>query len=371
MVESGAGDLDTVLDAAGATWTQFQGSRAVERFGDPDSEHRAARGALGWAPAAWLALVELRGDDRLEWLQGLFTNDLAGLPVGGGCYGFHLTVKGRSISDLRVLRREESLLLLLPRVALEPLLEQLDRYLIREDVEIENLGQSWTVIGVHGPRGAIALGAATGRAIPDLPEHAFIEGTIAGAPVTAVRSDATGEVGHEILVARASAAAVWTALDAAGRAHGGAPVGLAAMRSLAIEAGTPWFGIDMDEGTIPIEAGLETRTISYTKGCYVGQEVIARIHSQGHVNRHLRGLYLSPGPLPAPGARLFVAEREVGRITSAVESPSLERPVALAYVRREHAAAGSLVLVESERERSERPSPAEVRELPLYRRSAS
>lgn len=339
-------------DLPGATLTCFQGQDVVANFGDPAAEYRALRAAAALAPTAWLAALELTGKDRMEWLQGLFSNDLSTLSPGQGCYGVHLTVKGRMVADLRVVVQPESLVLITQASTRRALVESLDRYLIREEVQIrdhtatwdeinvqgpDSPDEAWTALGLHGPSSGAALCAALGP----IPELAVDGGAELAGPVLCVRADWTGEPGHDLLVPRKHARALWDALAA----HA-TPVGHTALNAARIEAGTPWYGEDMDEHTIPLEAGLEARAISYTKGCYVGQEVIARIHSQGHVNRHLCGLVLEGDRLPRKGEKLKTAERELGWVVSSVHSPALGKPIALGYVRRDHARPGTRMEVD-------------------------
>lgn len=306
--------------------------------------YQALRHGVGLAQADWIATLELTGNDRVTWLQGLFSNDLKKLSTGQGCYGTHLTVKGKMLADLTVHARAESLFIVTEASARKTFVEALDRYLIREEVEIRDHVATWDEINVagpatpddalvtlrlHGPAAMAALekaGVAGSEQLAGLPEHAFLD--LPGS-VLVIRTAG----GYDVHLPRRDAPGLQERL-----APHTTPVPLAALEVVRVEDGVPRFGLDMDENTIPIEAGLEARAVSYTKGCYVGQEVIARIHSQGHVNRHLVGLVLDA--LPEKGTKLKTPERELGWTTSAVQSPALGRPIALAYVRRDHAKPG-------------------------------
>ena len=317
-------------------------SDLIQRLGDPAAEYDALRTGAALAHATWIAALELTGKDRVDWLQGLFSNDLKRLSAGQSCYGVHLTVKGKMVADLTVLARADSLVLITEESTRKPLVESLDRYLIREEVEIhdhvatwddlnvagpDTPDDAWTTLWLRGPRAHAALEATFGAA-PALPPDAFA--TLGGAVCVRVAQ------GYDLHLPRRDAPAL-----AARLAPHAAPVGPDSLEVARVEDGTPRIGADMDENTIPLEAGLEARAISYTKGCYVGQEVIARIHSQGHVNRVLVGLLLDGDALPARGTKLRTPERELGWVTSAVHSRALHRPIALAFVRRDHAQPGT------------------------------
>ena len=181
-------------------------------------------------------------------------------------------------------------------------------------------------------------------------------------PVLIARVSETGEEGFRLIFVVEYAQNIWDALTAVKKVVPWKPVGHAAWNILRTEAGVPWYGVDMDERTLPPEAALEARALSYSKGCYVGQEIIERIRSRGHVNRRLAGFHVS-GPLPAAGAKLLRGGQEVGVLTTAVESPTLGRAIALGYLRREHLAAGTTLEVEG-------AGGAEVVELPFYRRAS-
>jgi folate-binding protein YgfZ len=326
------------LDAAGAHWNADPAATDVEHYGDPAGEAVALRAGAGRFLLGRVSLVELSGPDRAEWLQGLITNDVKKLPVGRGCYAVHLSVKGRMVSDMRVFARPEALLLEVPVKTREILVTQLDRYLIREQVEIIDLLDSWTGIGIHGPKAPEVLQVL----VPEvqLPEVnlAIVGGTFAGADVLIARVDETGESGYNVYMPLAAAAAFWDAIPASIR-----PVGRMALDMLRVAAGIPWFGDDMDDSVIPVEAGLEASAIDYQKGCYVGQEVIARLQAQGHVNRRLCQLRLEGNAVPRRGDKIRTGAREVGAITSAVLDPTTERGMALGYVRREQTNPGSTV----------------------------
>ena len=277
--------------------------------------------------------LALTGSGAAEFLQGQVTNDVQALEPGAGCYAAFLTPKGKMLGDLRVLDTGDELLLDTERVSLQPLFNMIRRFSVGYEVELHKRTLERGLLSLIGP-GALALAGDV-----DLPddEHAHRATEVAGVPVRAIRTD----VGVDLLVEDAGAT---EALAAALRDAGAVPVSEAAAECLRIERGRPRYGIDLDDTVIPQEAGLNARAVSFTKGCYVGQETVARLHYRGRPNRSLRGLALSA---PARvGDELVLGERAVGRLGSVAVSPRLG-PIALALVRRE-AENGAVLSVGSE-----------------------
>ncbi|HVG43475.1 MAG TPA: glycine cleavage T C-terminal barrel domain-containing protein [Longimicrobium sp.] len=333
--------LRALQDAAGAAWTEVAGRRVARHYGDPEAEYRAVRESAGLAERGDRARIRLWGKDPVKMIQGLITNDLLKSPAGQGVYAAMLTPKGRTLADLRVFRRElpdgVEVLLELPREALAGTRDHLKRMVPPMFAKHADVSETLAHLGVHGPRAREIVAAVLG-AEPPLEEDAHAEASFGGAPVVVAATRQGGlEDGFDLLVGAEGAAALWTALAGAGAR----PVGRGALETLRIEAGRPRFGAELTEEVIPTEAfeetGLLQRAISFTKGCYTGQEVIIRIAHRGHVNRHLRGLLLGDAPAPAAGTRLFHPEtgKDVGWMTSVAWSPLLGQTVALGYVRRE------------------------------------
>jgi len=279
----------------------------------------------------------LTGSEAAEYLQGQVTNDVEALQPGEGCYAALLSHKGKLVADMRVLRGPDWVWLDTEPGALPAILRNAKTYGIGRDFKPEEVTGSRAILSLIGPAARDALDAAP----PDA-EHAWIEGEH-GLYVST-------DLGVDVICPDEDEDAVRTAL-------GVEEVSSETAECLRVETGRPRFGVDMDTDTIPQEAGINERAVSFTKGCYVGQETVARLHYKGKPNRHLRGLTLAE---PAErGAVLRLGEREVGRVGSATVSPSLG-PVALAIVRRE-AEPGATVLV------GEPGSPAQVVELPFAR----
>jgi tRNA-modifying protein YgfZ len=259
--------------------------------------------------------LALTGPDAKAFLGGQVSNDVEALRPGGGVYAALLTNKGKMLADLRVIDAGDELWLDTERITLQALFDNIRRGAVGWRVELHKRTLQQALLSVVGPRAGEAVGG------PPAPEHANRRAELGGAPVLLVATD----LGVDVVCAADDAGRVRDALDLPEAPEAAAEV-------LRVEAGRPRYGIELDDTVIPQEAGLNERAVSFTKGCYVGQETVARLHYRGKPNRHLRGLRLS-APVPT-GAPLSLGEREVGRVGSSVVSPR-HGPIALALVRRE------------------------------------
>jgi tRNA-modifying protein YgfZ len=256
--------------------------------------------------------LALTGSEAKDFLHGQVTNDILGLQPGRGCYAAFLTPKGKMLGDMRVFDLGDELLLDCERVALQELFNMIRRYKLGRDVELHKRTVELGLLSLIGPEAPALAGPV---------EHASVRVTLGGCDAVAITTD----VGTDLFMAAADLPAVRGALDF--------PDGDEAMAEIVrVEHGRPRYGIDLDETVIPQEAGLNERAVSFTKGCYVGQETVARLHYRGKPNRRLLGLRLSE-PAP-PGTDLVLGERVVGRLGSVVVSPD-HGPIGLALVRRE------------------------------------
>jgi folate-binding protein YgfZ len=270
----------------------------------------------------------LTGAEAREFLQGQVSNDVERLADGEGCYAAFLTHKGKMLGDLRVLATRDALWIDTERPSLQELFNLLRRTKIGRDVELHKRTLERFLLSLVGPDAARVAGVKPGEA-----EGAHVLGELGGAPVRVIRTDA----GLDLVGDAGDRGAVLAALEAAGAVA----VPEAAAEVLRVEAGRPRYGFDLDDSVIPQEAGLNERAVSFTKGCYVGQETVARLFYRGKPNRHLRGLRLSAPA--APGTALRLGEREVGRLGSVALSP-VHGPIALALVRREAGPGDELAL---------------------------
>jgi tRNA-modifying protein YgfZ len=313
-------------------------------------EYAALRDGCGVLDRSERGKLALSGAGAVEFLNGQVTNELITLLPGSGCYAAFLTHKGKMLGDLRILALGDSddaapseLLLDTERVALQALFDMIRRFKVGYEVELHKRTIERGLLSLIGPDAATIAGAE------DLPEieHAHVAVEIDGIAARAVRTD----LGLDLICDAADT----DTLSAALRARGATAISEAATECMRIEHGRPRYGIDLDDSVIPQEAGLNERAVNFTKGCYVGQETVARLYYKGKPNRHLRGLRLSE---PATsGDELRLGERPVGQLSSVALSPRLG-PIALALVRRE-AEPGSVVSV------GERGASAEVLALPF------
>jgi tRNA-modifying protein YgfZ len=315
----------------------------VARVDTAQSIYQALTEHCGLLDRSERGKLALTGRDAKSFLQGQVSNDVEALEEGEGCYAVFLTPKGKMLGDLRVLAAADELLLDTERVALQPLFNMIRRFSIGYDVQLHKRTLERGLLSLIGPDAGPISGA---KELPTA-EHAHAQITVDRVEARAIRT----EEGLDLLCLAANTDALRSAL--VGR--GAVPVSEEAAESLRVEHGRPRYGTDLDETVIPQEAGLNARAVSFTKGCYVGQETVARLHYRGKPNRHLRGLRL--GSMAPIGTELRLDDRVVGRLTTVVESPRFG-PIGLALVRRE-AAPGTVVTVGAQ------GATAEVVELPF------
>jgi folate-binding protein YgfZ len=316
----------------------------------PDADYTATLAGAGLFDTSPAAKVELTGPDAPMFLGNLSTNDIQNLPLGGGCEAylcdrlakvqFQTWVYHVRLSDGRHAMWVET-----TPGRNEDLVKYLDRYRISEQVEIADRTAEFAQMHLAGPAANGVLEQALGDAVPDLPEFAHMERTFGATATCSIRRhDPLGLPGYDLVCRTERAEGVWRMLTAAGAM----PAGLQAYETLRIEAGTPLFGPDIDTNRFVMEVGNAARAVSYTKGCFLGQEPIVMARDRaGHVNRAFLGLkVLEGGPLP-PGTKLFRDGQEVGLVTSSCHSPRLGVPVALAYLRWKHQDPGTRMEAET------------------------
>ena len=291
--------------------------------------------------------IVVSGTERASYLQGLLTNDLVALKAAQGCYTAYLTAQGRMIADLYAYELGDVMLLTMVGAVKDGVMAKLDQFIFSEDVQLGDVTDTFAQIAVVGPGAAAAVASivtdVSEDALRKMPEHGNARGTWAGGAAIVTRVTDTGEPGFDLYVERAQSGALKVALMASGVAE----LDEATAEAVRVESGVPLFGRDMSEDTIPLEAGIESRAISFTKGCYVGQEVIIRVLHRGHgrVARKLVGLTLDGDRVPDAGTAIRGGDREIGNVTSAAMSPALKRPIALAYLHRDFLEAGTQVTV--------------------------
>ncbi len=335
--------LHQTHQAAGASFTDFFGWEIPERFSSIEPEYETLCHSVGLLDWSCSVVLELRGDDRVRFLHGMVTNDIKSLWAGKGCRAASLTPQGRLVADLHVFCLEESLLLTAEASVRERLEPSLRKYIIGNRPALADRSGELALLSLQGPKAMELLETIQSTPLENAFEHCQL--SVSGNPVRVCRINRTPAGGFDLLVPRENLLQTWQFILEQGRPLGIQPVGFASFNILRIEAGIPLFGFDMEENTLPIEAGLEQNAISFNKGCYIGQESVARITYRGHVNRKLSGLLLAGDRAAAKGDKVFKGEQEVGWITSSAVSPRLRRAIALGYLRREVSEPGARVLI--------------------------
>ncbi len=331
-------------------FAEVNGAEVVNDFGDWLAEHATLTQSAGVMDLSFRSRICLHGADRMRFLHGQVTNDVNRLRTGEGCYAALVTAKGKMQSDLNIYCLTEELLLDFEPGLTLAVTQRLEKYLVADDVQIADVAAPYGLLSVQGPRAAEVVRSLD--VFPELPEGPLRFTTIADVTLGEIylmNQARLGTIGFDLFVPTDSLGIVADKLNAAARNVGGRAVGWQAFEIARIEAGIPRFGVDMDESHLPQECGLGDRAVSYQKGCYIGQEVINRIHTIGHVNRELRRIEFAGEmkTLPVKGDKIFHDGKEVGYVTSAVHSSALDRNIALAYVRREANQAGAHLTIQT------------------------
>ena len=301
-------------------------------FGDTRAEFQALLSGSGLYDLSWRAKIAVTGGDRVRWLNGMATNNVRDLAPGHGVYAFLLNAQGRIQADLYAFQRSDSLLVDTERVQREKVLQLFDHYIITDDVEIADISDKLSALGLTGPESRNVLERA-GIAVPDLAHLQFAAVTWQQKTITLLRAGEEARESWQVWIAPEHTGELWGALLKAGAR----PIGTTPLNLFRISRGIPQFGADIRERDLPQETG-QTRALNFTKGCYLGQEIVERIRSRGAVHRQFTAFAVE-GTLPEPGAKIVADEKEVGEITSSaiLPLPGGDRPVALGYLRREAA----------------------------------
>lgn len=349
--------LHHIYEQLGATFAErHQGWDIAVQFTDSVSEHQAVRKSVGIVDVSYRSRHQLTGEDRGKFLHRIISNDVESLSVGQGTYAMLLTHRGKIIADLNIYVLEDAITIDTAPETAENLFDELDKYIIADDVELSDVTEEISAVAVHGPKSSeLVQSVLTMSDLAALPErHSCVREVDAffQHPVVCVRTDATGEVGYTLYTATESLGSLWEALMTQGAQFNVQPIGWNALESLRIEAGIPRYGTELTDAIIPLEAELE-HAIDFEKGCYIGQEIVARMKYRGHPNRLLRGIEIDDRSTSQddcelrPGAKVFNAGKEVGWVTSATFAPTLGKKIALGYVRIAVTEAGSRVQIET------------------------
>jgi folate-binding protein YgfZ len=330
--------------ANGAVFIERDGWLLPSNFGNPAGEYQAVRSAAGLIDLSHRGLLQFTGPDRLTFLQGMLSNDLRLLKPFAGQYATLLTQQGKVIADVRVLCSLNSFYLDFWENLKGKILDQLNRYLVADEVEIADRSDEYSILSIQGTRSEPLLRDLMGQAeLPDqLWHHTMVN--IDGAAVCVVSASYTGEPGFDLIAPQSSLANLARNLTDAGKRFSATWIGEEAQNILRVEAGMPRYGIDFSEDNLLLEVGID-HSVSFSKGCYLGQEVVERIRSRGHVNRKLSGLVLHGSEAASPSDAITAGEKEAGRVTSSVFSPRLKRPIALGYLHKDFWSPGTEVFI--------------------------
>jgi folate-binding protein YgfZ len=332
-------------DAQPLRVAEYRGAVTPACFADPQKEFAALLHGCGIYDLGFRARISLTGNDRVRWLNGMVTNNIRDLAAGHGIYAFLLNPQGRILGDMVVYNLGESLMVETDRSQAEKIVATFNHYIIMDDVEVTNVGQLQTTLGVTGPKSRAILNAA-GIEVPELQPLQMItprcKCDCGCSECTVVRGADAKRESCEIWLAPQDVSKTWHALIAAGAT----PVGSEALEVQRIVTGIPLYGVDIRERDLPQETE-QMRALNFNKGCYVGQEIVERIRSRGNVHRTFTGFLMEGAATIAGGTKIVSGEKEAGEVTSVavLRTPSGERTVALGYIRREVGAPGREVTI--------------------------
>src|SRR6201993_3506111 len=296
--------------------TEYRGATAAARFSDRDTEFARLREHCGVYDLGHRAKISLTGSDRVRWLNGMVTNNIRDLAAGSGVYAYLLNPQGHILGDLYAYNRGESIAVDTDYAQAEKVLATFDHYIIMDDVEVSNLSEQLTALGIAGPNSRGVLSAA-GFTIPEMKPLQVQSVIWQGVDCTLVRGEDSEYFSYEIWLPSDRIRQLWDAL----RSAGAVPVGSEALELQRIVSGIPRYGVDIRERDLPQETE-QARALNFNKGCYVGQEIVERIRSRGAVHRKFTGLLAEGAVQIEAGTKIVVAEKEVGEIISATSVPS-------------------------------------------------
>jgi aminomethyltransferase len=347
----------------GATFEEVAGWDMPAHYGAWVEEYQAVRQTVGLSDLSHRGKIRVTGEDRIKWLQGLISNDILPLQPGEGRYSSYLTHKGKMLSYFRVYALSDSFWLEDVGEVGDVTFQALRKFLLYGvKAKMENCAESWGLLLVSGPKACATVSAAFGVEMSDLTPVSAVSARIGGHGSYVLRTEETGEDDLEILLPADALNTAWERLMEAGSTYHITAVGGHAREALRIEAGLPKAGLDLNEEIVPPEANLEGKAFSLNKGCYPGQEVVARMDTYGNVRRKLMGFVLKDATVPPHGAKLFSGDREVGWISSATRSPRLDATIAFGFPLRDFSKSGTELTVEYNGRRHQ----ATVHILPFY-----
>ncbi len=363
----------------GATFREYFGCTLPANYGDAQREYKFARESLALIDTNYRAVLSFTGKDRIRYLNAMLTGNIRDLAPGHGDISLLLNPQGRILAEVETLALDDRLLAISHATIRARLIETFDKFIIMDDVALKDCTDKFGTLALEGPRTPVALRELCGLDFDSLPEFGHVEKSVAGIPCRIIRHS-RGEIpAAEFLAPRENLTALWNLLLNAARARGGGAVGYEAVNILRLEENVAWYGVDFDENQIPHQAALEASHISYTKGCYTGQEIVERVRSRGQIQRRRVMLRFAGDAIPRAGETLFAPaenpaenstnrdnergtenKSEIGFVTRAARSPKFGAVIGMGYVRREQMDPGSKVQWSG--------GNAEVFELPAARK---
>ena len=325
----------------GATMGTWFGCELPDHWIDPRVEQGFALENVALVDKNYRAYLSFTGPDRVRYLNAILTNNIKDLSMGQGNVSLLLNPQGHILAEIETYALPEGLFCVSHAMIRERLIETVDKYIIMDDVTLIDESQRYGTLGIEGPKAALVAQELTGTELSSVSELCRTETAVASIPCWLTKRSPGGVAGCEFLVERDKLATLWQILAEFVKKNGGGPMGCAALSAQRLAQDVPWFGYDFGEKQIPHEAGLEVSHISYTKGCYTGQEIVERVRSRGQVNRRRVDLIFEGAGAPAPGETLTVDGKEVGFVTRAAIPSFLSSAIGMGYVRKDHNAQGS------------------------------
>jgi aminomethyltransferase len=327
--------------SSGAAIGEYFGTLLPSRFGDFATEYAALRESVALFDTNFRSYFSFTGPDRQRYVNAVLTSNVRDLKPGRGTVGLLLNPQGHILAEVETFAREQSILASSHAMIRERTFSTFEKFIIMDDVTLEDVTDSTGALDLAGPRTADLLTGLDLVKFAEMPILAHVEIKLMDFPGRIIRREFAGDAAATLIVAREHLPGLWSDLKERVCAHGGVIAGMEALNSVRLECGIPWFGQDYDDKQIPHEAGLEHSHINYEKGCYTGQEIVERVRSRGHVNRRLAELRFFGADAPASGTKLLYGGNEIGNVTSSAFSPGLGQPIGLGYLRREHSAIGT------------------------------
>ncbi len=354
--------LKDKLREHGATFEERFGAEMAWSFGSPEDEADGVRSAAGLIDLSSHGAIRVGGKEAIQFLNGLVTNDVKTLEKGKGMSAAFLTGHGKVRALCRVLNLGEEYLILTDPQTHEKVFKYVFPFSYAGDFKVEDVSEEYRMLSVQGPNSLLVMKETCFEPVPELGENDWIETIMGGHKVLVVKHSHTGEAGFDILCPANGLSDIWDFLLLKGGYHSLAPFGLGALEILRVEAGKPLYGIDVDESNMMLETGLSD-AVSFTKGCYTGQEAVAMATYRGHVSKRLSGLILESSIALSGGEKVLKAGKEIGRITSGLSSRRVGSTIALAYLKYGFFEVGTELEVEVEGQ----ATSARVVELPFYK----